>query len=351
MAESNVFRGGAIVLEPKIKTLAVYPVKDSWVDSKRPLWNFGKYESLRISNHSDSNGMAYFGFDGIDFDALGIEKDNLVSAKFVLTVTNTDNVEPNTNVELSKLNDLGWEEESITYAGNHNSMTSMSTVTISGNTDYEQIEFDISSDVRQQFDSYKSPFGFTTTTTGQMSMDSVDSGLEVYSRESEVAKPVLMIRYYDYSYDGIGQNISFSFEPKIADITEDIAFEFETEELERNNLPNIIDFDIDVAQRLANFIDLSYGRATKTDDNEIDFEVTPMVPVDVHHELDIAFEFEVKINQFHEIAFEFITKVPVPQKTIDYEIRVERATTPLEIDFSCRAKRETKKKSYVFFAC
>ena len=322
MAEnSNVFKGEVNILEPKIKTLVFYPKKDTWVDSDNPFYTFGADRRLRVNNITGSDSLSYFTFEGIDFDSLGINKDEIVSAQFILRTTQ-DNTE-NLDLSLTKITDVAWDEYNLTYPAAP-TMGNTITSTSVQNGDSE-ISFNLIYDLRNNYSKYQSDFGFgmkadTTTSTNP---------LECYSKESYTDKPMLVITYYDYSYNPIENTLPLEFEVITPGVTAQFGIEFEAEELPKTAVSIDVPFEFEIAKKDLALFDFSFqpviGISAEfgisisvygAEEQNIAFEFTPVIPVS--EEFGIEFTPEAFASETFEFEFTPVLKVDEAEIAIEF---------------------------------
>lgn len=274
---------------PPTVELISYPIQDTYTSSLNPynLINNGENNSLLVGRNDRGVNTTYIKFDTSEVPMGVLVKEAKVRMYY-------SQLESSQVITLSEVLSY-WGEYNTTH-NNRPQPVNYITDVYSVNEEELYIEYDISNLVE---------LWANGATNNGLSL-SADSGISIFRSRESFREPVLLIEYYNPN-------------PPIGAIS-NVILQYEVSEIDESSIA--LQFEIDNVFEFTQ-VELSYF--VKADDVfeesiEIEFEVLPKPILDSDSEVEL--EYEVVINTFNTIEFEFEIPNYDDETTIEFEFEI-----------------------------
>lgn len=194
VSKSNIMKGNVDIVENLIEESSIEPVKDAFVRSSNPIFNFGKAQDLLVGKNN-TNGEVYRTF--IEFQS-SLLPTNIKITKAVIRLTASQYTEFIPNLKLYSVNSF-WSEQGITW--NNQPELDKLIAEVDSVVGERYIDFDITHIIDDWYNEKNYQNGFALVSDDE----SFNQFKRFFSRESNYT-PLLAFEYYDLnpaSYGGI----------------------------------------------------------------------------------------------------------------------------------------------------
>ena len=174
------------IMEPPIKTLILYPDKDSVILEAEPWVNYGDSTLMELTNSPDTKAATIMNFSGLSTIKDKVWKNLIdVNLKFRTSGYRTDDH----TLDMYRYNDDNWQEIFVSWNNAPEKQSKIKTLDIPANKDSYQIDItDLVTKERRNDDN----IGFYFSSRDEANKKIVS----MYSKES-THKPYIIFRYYD----------------------------------------------------------------------------------------------------------------------------------------------------------
>lgn len=183
---NNVMFGIIEAQHPPIIKKQLVPIKDAYVYSKYPTFNYGSNYNLIIGNINGDNANSF-----LNFNIENLKNYSIINAKLVLNIQYTTNNSINLYEDHSS-----WDEFGITWKNQPPKNTLVSSTNV--NTLSKKITFDISEFIQQKFNKQQYAYDFI------LNGDTINQYSIIGSKEN-TSSSYLEIEYFDPVFVNYGE--------------------------------------------------------------------------------------------------------------------------------------------------